>query len=423
MKLIFDIKKTGQAFLMMVNKCTRFGKLLGSALTGNCLEGLLYPKRCTCVSVEKDGFCVVRISRFLSRVRVRLLHEYTAQKDKPLVADTFASLLSLALHASKPGKRLKVTLVMPKEWVIARTTEMPLAVKENLANVVAYELDRITPLAADEAYYDFRIVREDDRKVQLLVLACPADRLHPYLTALKEHHIDVERVTTEFSVLTLLEEHHVRRKCRIADDKAPAARKAIGGGMESILPNVNGPDLLGKGVKAAPRPPVAVTFALVVVSIGLVIPCIVAPLLDETKRVKAIERQIAMRKEGVRKVEKIKKEINSVAKDVAAIEDFKEKRPMLLVILKEITAILPKNAWLTHAHVTDTAVELEGYAASASPLLSKLEQSKYLKKVEFAMPTMRDQRLKADRFLLKMELEGFDAMRPTGGGNNDEKKK
>jgi general secretion pathway protein L len=423
MKLTFDIKRTARTFLTIVNKCVRLGGLLGNVLTGNCLEGLFYPKRCTCVSVEKDGFCVVRVSRFLSRIRVRPLHEYTAENDKPLTADTFASLLSLALNASKPGKRSKITLVMPKDWVIARTTDMPLAVKENLANVVAYELDRITPLAANEAYYDFRIVREDDQKVQLFVLACQADRLHSYLAALKAHHITVERVTTEFSGLRLLEEEHVKRKCRIADDMGLTMRKAVGGGMESILPKVNATDLLTKGTKAAQRRPVAVTVILVAVSIGLIIPCIIAPLLHETKRVKEIERQIAMRKEGVSKVEELKKEIDSVAKDVTAIEDFKEKRPMLLAILKEVTTVLPKNVWLTHARVTDTGVELEGYAASASSLLSILEQSKYLKKVEFAMPTTRDQRLKADRFLLKMELEGFDATRPTGGGNNEEKKK
>ena len=407
----------------MVDTCMPLGRLLGNALTGNYLEGLLYPKRCTSVSVEKNGFCVVRISRFLSRICVRLIHEYTAENDEPLAADAFASLLSLALNALKPRKRSKITLVMPKGWVIARTAEMPLAVKENLANVVAYELDRITPLAADEAYYDFRIAHEDDQKVRLFVLACRADRLNSYLVALQAHHISVERVTTEFSVLEFLEEEHVKRKCPVADDKAPAMRKAIGGGMESTLPNVNRTDLLARGVKAAHRPPAAVTVALVVISVGLFISCIVAPLLHETKRVEEIKRQIAMRKEGVRKVEELKKEIDGVAKDIGAIEDFKEKRPMLLAILKEITTILPKNVWLTRARVTDTGVELEGYAPSASSLLSKLEESKYLKKVEFAMPTTRDQRLKADRFLLKMEREGFDATRPTGGENNDEKKK
>lgn len=423
MKMTFDIKKAGQACVTMVNKCERLEKLLGNALTGNYLEGFLYPKRCTCVSVEKNGLCVVRVTRFLSRIRTRLLHEYTAENNKPLTPDTFASMLSLALNASKPGKRSKITLVMPQEWVIARTTEMPRAVKENLADVVAYELDRITPLAADEACYDFCIVDEDDRMVKLFVLACPADRLHAYLAALSAHRITVERVTTGFSGLELVRKEHIRRKYRIPDGNGPLRDKAIGGGLESVLPNVNRPDLLSRGANTARRQPMAVTIALILLSIGLVIPCLVAPLVHETKRVEKIERQIAMRKEGVRKVEEIKKEIDVVAKDIAAIEGFKENRPMMLAILKEITAVLPKNVWLTRARMTDTAVELEGYASSASSVLSRLEQSKYLKKVEFAMPTMRDQKLKADRFVLKMELEGFDAIRPAGGGNGDEKKK
>lgn len=423
MKLIFDVAKVQRTLLAALDKCMRFGKFLCNVFTGNHLEGLFYPKRCICVSVERNGFCVVVASRFLSRIQVKLLHEYMAENNQPLAADAFAAILSLALNPSKPWKRPQVTLVMPKNWVVARTTEMPLAVKENLTNVVAYELDRITPLAADEAYYDFRIVHEDDRNVQLFVLACPGERLHSYLAALKAHHITVERVTTEFSGLELLEAEHVKRTCRIADDMPLAARKAIGGAMESILPKINGTDLLSKGVKAVRRPPVAVTVILAAVSLSLLISCIVAPLIHETKLVEEIKRQIGVRREGVHKANELKKEIDGIAKEVADIENFKEKRPMLLAVLKEITVILPKNAWLTRARVTDTGVELEGYAASASTLLWILEQSKYLKKVEFAMPTTRDQRLKADRFSVKMELEGFEASGPPGGGNNNEKKK
>lgn len=423
MKTAFDRARTLRALSTALKKCAHTGKLLGTILTGNHLEGLLYPKRCICVSVEEDSFCVVRVSRFLCRIRVRLVHEHTPQKGKILAADVFASMVSLALHASRPGKRSGITLVMPGEWVIAMTTRMPIAVKEDLARVVAYELDRITPLAADEAYYDFRVVHEDDQNVQLLVLACPADRLRSYLTALEAHHITVERVTTGFSALALIAEERIRRTYRIPDNNGPVTHKAIGGGLESILPNVEGTDLLSRGMKAAGRRPVAVTVALALLSIGLFIPCVVAPLFHETRRVEEVGRQITMRKESVRKVEELKKEVDGVAKDIASIEGFKEKRPMLLAILKEITTVLPKNVWLTRARITDAGVELEGYAASASPLLSKLDQSKYLKKVEFAMPTTRDQRLKADRFLLKMELEGFEPSRSSEGSVDDKSEK
>ena len=108
----------------------------------------------------------------------------------------------------------------------------------------------------------------------------------------------------------------------------------------------------------------------------------------------------------VKKVETLKKEVDALESEVSTINNFKKGKPMALQILKELTAILPKSAWLTRARITDTTVEIEGYAAAATELLSKLEASPYLKKVEFASPTFRDVRLNSDRFVIKMEIEG-----------------
>jgi Tfp pilus assembly protein PilN len=108
----------------------------------------------------------------------------------------------------------------------------------------------------------------------------------------------------------------------------------------------------------------------------------------------------------VKKVEALKKEVDALESEVSTINSFKKGKPMTLQILKELTAILPKSAWLTRARITDTTVEIEGYAAAATELLSKLEASPYLKKVEFASPTFRDVRLNSDRFVIKMEIEG-----------------
>ena len=46
-------------------------------------------------------------------------------------------------------------------------------------------------------------------------------------------------------------------------------------------------------------------------------------------------------------------------------------------------------------------------------ILPKLEDSRYFKKVEFASPTIRDTRLKADRFIIKMEIETPSAEKET----------
>jgi Tfp pilus assembly protein PilN len=126
-----------------------------------------------------------------------------------------------------------------------------------------------------------------------------------------------------------------------------------------------------------------------------------------------------MRKDEVRKVENLKKDIGALESEISSITDFKENRPMALSILKELTTILPKPAWLTRVRITETTVEIEGYASAATELLPKLETSKYLQKVEFASPTFRDARMNADRFSIKMEIEGVkkkEGEKPKEGG-------
>jgi general secretion pathway protein L len=93
--------------------------------------------------------------------------------------------------------------------------------------------------------------------------------------------------------------------------------------------------------------------------------------------------------------------------EINEIEEFRKKRPMSLNVLKGLTSLLPKTVWLTRTRVTEETVEIEGYAASATGVLSILEQSDLFRKVEFASPTMKDGRLNSERFVVRMELEGF----------------
>ncbi len=79
---------------------------------------------------------------------------------------------------------------------------------------------------------------------------------------------------------------------------------------------------------------------------------------------------------------------------------------MSLDILKDLTTILPRTSWLTRVRITETTVEIEGYATSATELLPKLEGSKHFQKAEFSSPTFRDPRMNSDRFIIRMEIEG-----------------
>ena len=90
-------------------------------------------------------------------------------------------------------------------------------------------------------------------------------------------------------------------------------------------------------------------------------------------------------------------------------------------IVKEVTSVLPNTAWLTRLRISETQVDLEGYAGSATELIPKLEASKYLSRVELASTTVRDQRMNADRFVIRAELEGVKKDEKAEGGKHEKK--
>ncbi|MBL0732375.1 MAG: pilus assembly protein PilM [Desulfosarcina sp.] len=66
-----------------------------------------------------------------------------------------------------------IFLGLPRNTVLLKYIELPLAVKENLENTLTYEIEKYFPLAADDIYFDFQIIETDNsnNKINLLVAA------------------------------------------------------------------------------------------------------------------------------------------------------------------------------------------------------------------------------------------------------------
>jgi general secretion pathway protein L len=177
--------------------------------------------------------------------------------------------------------------------------------------------------------------------------------------------------------------------------------------LASLLPDPAAMNLLDCGAPKKLVTPLTVTAVLIAVLAILGIVLILTPLQIENRRIEEIDRQIAATRDEVRRVDAIRKEADTLVDEVAAIRKFKAKKMITLDILRELTAVLPKDAWITRVRVTENTVDIEGYASSATELLPKLEASPYFIKVEFAAPTFRDTRSNTERFVIKMELEDY----------------
>jgi Tfp pilus assembly protein PilN len=456
-------------------------------------------KKILCMSIEKGGVSAAFGSRFLSRIKMKGIKKYPFSETEYPSPDFLTSCLSLA-RAELGAEGCRLMLGLPKAWAVVKTVDYPVSVLENLSNVIAFELDRITPFTPENAYYDFRILNEEEGKVSIAVAAARADLIDPYLKAIQGKGFKIDQISinllglsglgryiqrSDGSLFIEIDENQyegilylsnsvlkvfsgnfpdgdektkaglIRQEIDLLKssqgemnvlkevifylkDKNPSLKKlidvpterpvkfldesevrlgslelrgkqvpyaAVGGVLESLWTKSLDLNLLLKGVHKKSKPPWIIT-AFLILALGVLLGIYwFTPIEIEKKRLQNIESQIASKKVEIKKIDSLKIDIEAINKEVNVINDFKQTKPLSLKIMKELTLVLPKNSWLTRMRVSESQINIEGYAPSATFLIPRLEQSNLFKKVEFSAPTFRDPRQNMDRFQIKMEME------------------
>lgn len=475
----------------------RVGRFTWRCLSLSLADELIAYQKILSVALNPDGASLALGTRLLSRIKLldqrRIPQEEAGLPGPELTASSVAVYLT-----EKKAPRTGIVISVPKSWAILKAVEFPAAVRENLTDVVAYEMDRLTPFGSDEVYYDFKTLSADSQLLRMVVIAARADRIDPYLQAFREKGLRVVGITTHLVGMETLcryaargpetvflqvretdyeggffqkgtvagtlsgsfKDTGVREKAeqlteeaealladaRVTDpripvlyhlvDRDPALKEllktritrpvdfadetdwrtgarrqpdtpweAVGALWSFLWGSAGKMNLLTRGERRRSRTPLWFTLPLLIVLGILVVVYWVTPLQRETQRLAMINKQIAQKKSEVKKVEALKKEIETLTRERNIISDFKNSRRMTITLLKELTMVIPKDSWLTRVRVSENQINIEGYAPSATLLVPKLEASPFFKKVEFASPTYRDPKLNQDRFQIKMEQE------------------
>jgi len=210
------------------------------------------------------------------------------------------------------------------------------------------------------------------------------------------------RGVLSFEVLTGIE-----RKIAGLTVNAGTSASLAGGAIEQLWPGARGFNLISKGLRQRVKRPFLLTGFLTLVIVICLAAYLFVPIQTEKDQLKEIDRQINMRKEEVRNVERIKSDMEILKKQMALVNNFRHDKPLCIDLVKELTLVMPKNAWLTRMRLAGPQVNIEGYAPSATSLIQLLEGSKYFQKAEFSSPTFRDGRMNMDRFQIKMDIKGL----------------
>jgi Tfp pilus assembly protein PilN len=150
-----------------------WGALTASALTG--MDGLG-------AYLGETGLTLVQVRKSLSGIEVRRWGTYPVEFGK-------TEELALVLQETVAAWALKscpVSLAVSSHLGFFCQASLPRAASENLAQVVAYELDRFLPVPADHLLHGYQVLTETDTEIRLMLMAVSRDQVEEGLRLLTE---------------------------------------------------------------------------------------------------------------------------------------------------------------------------------------------------------------------------------------------
>ncbi|HSE92776.1 MAG TPA: PilN domain-containing protein [Methylomirabilota bacterium] len=147
-----------------------------------------------------------------------------------------------------------------------------------------------------------------------------------------------------------------------------------------------------------------VTAGLAALCVILGIVALLVPGWREGRRLAAVNARIAALDPEVRAVEKVMQDLERKRRMLGTVQSIESASVRPLPVLRELTDLLPSDAWLTMLSLDGKGIELTGQAGAASALIPLLENSSHLERVEFSSPVTRGR--DREQFRIRAAWEG-----------------
>jgi general secretion pathway protein L len=181
---------------------------------------------------------------------------------------------------------------------------------------------------------------------------------------------------------------------------APGVLPAVGAALGAVREGVVRLNLLpAENREAFDEGPSIVTWVLLAASVLLLVVWGVSGMVKDVMLRNEVQAHLEAVAPDVREVKAIQNEIDELQHqvDVLGAQDGR-----VTTLLKELTELIPADAYLTTLNLRGGRLTLDGMARSASDIITALEKSKRFKNVTFSSPTTKQG--DKERFALSAEV-------------------
>jgi general secretion pathway protein L len=289
--------------------------------------------------------------------------------------DAAAARTALRQLLTRAGEtRMRARLRLGREAALVRRVTMPAATEENLSQVVAFEMDRLTPFRAEDVYFDQRVVSRDPNSAQVGVELALAQKaaVDALVARLRELGVSVQGVS-------------------IAEDS--------GSPPLDLLPSEQRGERESANERMLRNALLFAVGALFLVSLGY-------PVYQKREAVVAILPQIAKARQEAEATDVL---VRSLERQVADYNFMQGKRhvPGALAFIEDLSRLLPDNTWVQQFDLRSAGkgreVQITGETVSSSRLIELLEQSTLLQNSAPRGTVTRGSQPGTERFMIAAE--------------------
>jgi general secretion pathway protein L len=287
--------------------------------------------------------------------------------------------LVAALRSVDPEDR-RLALLLPPAVVLRRPLTLPLAARDNLLQVVGFEMDRQTPFSVAQVYY---AVRELDTpagagRFNAELVAVTRGTVDPLLTQLREQSVSIDAVDLAQ-----------------ADDRLGV----------NLLP----PEQTPRHVRPRRRLNLMLAAACVLL-LGLLLG---VWLHNRQAALEQMQTDVDSMRGDAQQVASLRQQLQDNAGAAGFLAQRKKNTISMLSLLQEITTRLPETTWLERLSVDNTGqIGFQGQSQQAAKLLDALKDSRLITDASFQGSIQPDPTTGKERFYLTARVNQPAAGKP-----------